>query len=238
MWLTYVDESGNTGHKLDDPQQPFHVLAGISVREDAVSSVAAHLDDVVGQALGTTSRTTATELHGSELKAGNGPWHGRAPADRITVYRAALEPLSWDGVFVSHASINKPKLARRGDRRLPHLWALQFLIEKLNARFRTEASATLLVADETNEHEQYALDLLFDLQTGKPRPGLDLGVVDRVIDTVHFVRSETNRGVQFADLVAYLLSRLLRTAWADGAEKMMWDDLVARNQATWREPWP
>mgnify|MGYP000922525510 CR=1 FL=1 len=40
MWLTYVDESGNTGAKLDDPNQPYHVLAAISVREDVVAALA------------------------------------------------------------------------------------------------------------------------------------------------------------------------------------------------------
>ena len=238
MWLTYVDESGNTGTKLDDPDQPFHVIAAVAVREDVVGTLAAHIDQVAARHFGTTERTKATELHASQLKGGDGPWKGVPPADRIAIFEAVLAPLSWDGVFVAHSAIDKPKLALRSDRRPPHLWALQFLIEKLNAAFEHLSERTLLVADETTEHEQFALDLLVNLQNGQPRPGLHFGAMTQVIDTVHFVRSETNRGVQLADLVAYLRSRTYRTKFAPSVELDLWKRLVAPNCRTWREPWP
>lgn len=241
MWLTYLDESGNTGRRLDDPAQPYHVIVGISVREDVVSALATHIDELMERCLGTNVRTKGTELHASQLRSGNGPWRAVAPDVRIEVYRAALQPLAWDGVLVSHASIDKLAF---GDRQLasgsrsPHLWALQFLIEKLNAFFSSLGERTLLVADETNEHQQFALDLLVDLQTGRPRPGLYLGQMTQIVDTVHFVRSETNRGVQLADLVAYLLGRGLRTSWGSEVEKRLWLECVASNRCTWRSTWP
>lgn len=59
----------------------------------------------------------------------------------------------------------------------------------------------LLVADETNEHEAFAIDLLAELQRG--RSGVFAGGrITNVVDTVHFVRSETKRGIQAADPVA------------------------------------
>lgn len=237
MWLTYVDESGNTGKKLDDPDQPFHVLVGVSVREDVVGNLAAYIDGIAARQFGTAARTKATELHASQLKGGNGAFAGVPVADRLAVYRAVLEPLAWDGVFVSHATINKPGLAARGDTRSPHLWALQFLVEKLNQCFRGSGEHTLLVADETMEHEQFALDLLASLQSGHPDRGLNFGATSQVVDTVHFVRSETNRGVQLADLVAYLLGRRRRSVSAP-VEDEMWADLVSPHQKTWREVWP
>ena len=238
MWLTYVDESGNTGAKLDDPDQPYHVIAAVAVREDVVSALAAHVDQFAAGHFGTDERNKATELHAAQLRGGNGPWKGVPYAERMAIYGAALAPLAWDGVFVAHSAINKPKLRWGQGSRLPHLWALQFLIEKLDAEFRRRGERTLLVADETTEHEQFALDLLVNLQTGQPRPGLNFAAVTQVIDTVHFVRSETNRGVQLADLVAYLLSRLCRTGWAKGVELDLWHACVAQRCQTWREPWP
>lgn len=239
MWLTYVDESGNTGVRLDDAQQPFHVIAGVSVREDVVGRVASHLDDVVATCLGVSGRSKATELRAAQLQGGRGPWAGIRPDDRIAAYAAALEPLGWDGVHVAHAAIHKTVFAQRRDPRHPHLWALQFLIEKLNIWFRTHSERTLLVADETNEHEQFALDLLVDLQTGRPRPGLNFGALTQLVDTVHFVRSETNRGVQLADLVAYLRNRILSQPEAKTeVEHRLWNSFVERNVTTWREPWP
>lgn len=238
MWLAYVDESGNTGHRLDDPDQPNHILVAVCVREDVVPAVAAHIDGVVQRHLGTSERSRATELHAAELKAGKGPWAGFDPSTRVAAFSDALAPLSWDGVLVAHATIDKRRLAQRGDGRAPHLWALQFLIEKLNAFLRHRDERALLVADQTNEHEQFALDLLVDLQTGRPRPGLDLGDMTNIIDTVHFVRSETNRGVQLADLVAYLLNRIQHPDRRAATERALWNQHVAPNRRTWREPWP
>lgn len=238
MWLTYLDESGNTGRRLDDPDQPCHVIAGVSVREDMVGRVASHIDDVVASRLHTRARTKRTELHGIELRRGSGPWSEMSPAERISVLRESLEPLRWDGVMVSYAAVNKPGLADRGDRRAPHLWALQFLIEKLNSYFRSQGEHTLLVADETNEHEQFALDLLLDLQAGNPERGLNFGAMDRIVDTVHFVRSETNRGVQLADLVSYLRCRLFKDGSNNAVEQKIWDELVRPSVRTYRSLWP
>lgn len=237
MWLTYVDESGNTGKKLDDPQQPFHVLVGVSVREDKVGPLATYIDGVASKQFGTPRRTRATEIHGSELKGGNGAFKGVSVSERLAVYRAVLEPLSWEGVFVSHATINKVGMADRGDSRSPHLWALQILVEKLNKRFRLMDDLTLVVADETTEHEQFALDLLTSLQSGQPEHGLNFGAMSQVVDTVHFVRSETNRGVQLADLVAFLLGRRRRHV-SDSVEDEMWNTMVAPYVETWRGIWP
>ena len=36
MWLSYLDESGNTGSNLDDPDQPVHLIAAVMVPEDQV----------------------------------------------------------------------------------------------------------------------------------------------------------------------------------------------------------
>lgn len=239
MWLTYVDESGNTGTKLDDPNQPHHVLAGVSVCEDVVNHVAEHLDAVSLQFLGSARRSTATEFHAAQLKGGDGPWRGVKPPVRIDAFKAALEPLSWDGVFVSYASVDKVAYASRHDGRSPHLWALQFLIEELNSEMRQRGERTLLVADETNEHEQFALDLLTAMQSGNPPRGLKMGSMSQIVDSVHFVRSETNRGVQLTDLVAYLRFRLLSADPAKVAvERELWNSHVMPYQQTWREPWP
>lgn len=213
------------------------MLAGVSVHEDRVREVATHVDDVATSYFGPGLRTGETEFHGVDLRSGHGVWKGVAPSKRIEIYRAVLEPLGWDGVFVSYAAIDKRRYRLRGDDRLPHVWALQFLVEKLNAHCLRIAATTLLVADETSEHEQFALDLLLELQRGNASRGLSLGQVTNVVDTVHFVRSETNRGVQLADMVAYLIGRVMRTA-ATPAESAIYDDFIRRNVRTFRTSWP
>ncbi len=251
MWLAYLDESGNTGTRLDDPDQPIHYVAAILVREDRVGALTAAVDDLVAGVL-QPGRTRATELHGAEIFGGDGSWSSLSPRERIEVYRTALSLLGSHEAKIAYASIDKRALAQRaaegvGSARgvAPHLLALQFLIEKLQRYLewqphRLEQRA-LLVADETHEHERFALELLETMQgTGGP-----IGAghpVPHIVDTVHFVRSETNRGVQLADLIVYAMNRAERARTnptrANQAMHELWSDLIVPLRCTWRERWP
>ena len=202
MWLAYVDESGNTGRRLDDPDQPIHWLVAVLAPEQHVLPLTHAVEALVSQ-----HRTDALvpELHGSALFSGVGAWSGVAPAKRVAIYDEALSLLARHDCVVAHASIDKTKLtAGTSPRTTPHLLALQFLVEKLDAYLVGQIDPlrqrALLVADETQEHEAFAIGVVAGMQASGA--GIVAGrVVDRVIDTVHFVRSEDNRGVQLADLV-------------------------------------
>lgn len=116
---------------------------------------------------------------------------------------------------VIHASIDKPNLAElEYQDPNPHLIALQFLTEKLERWMRGrqhELSQTvLLVADENHEQEQFSIDLIHQM----PASGGPIGEwtslaipLDHFVDSVYFAQSNQNRGIQLADLVAFLLNR-------------------------------
>jgi hypothetical protein len=245
VWLSYLDESGNTGRRLDDPDQPVHYLVAVMVAEDRALSFGHAVLDLIGSVIDTKGRLV--ELHGAELFGGDGPWRGVPPARRIEIYRTALALImAHDGV-VALASIDKPRLAMRNmiDPN-PHLLAMQFLVEKIDGFVQGQADPlrqrALLIADQTDEHEAFALELL----NGMQRSGGPVGsgpATSHIIDTVHFVRSETNPGVQIADLVAYLLNRVRRTPSesirpADRALHAMFDEFVAPVVRTYRQTWP
>jgi Protein of unknown function (DUF3800) len=188
------------------------------------------------------------ELHGSALFGGDGPWSGVTPADRVTVYGSALALLARHDCVVAYASIDKTKLSPGTTSRTttPHLLALQFLVEKLDAYLVGQEDPmrqrALLIADETHEHEAFAIGVVAGMQAGGQGvvPGR---LINRLIDTVHFVRSEDNRGVQLADLVAYALNRVNRTGWqptkpADQALMAMLTEHVNPLVGTYRSTWP
>lgn len=245
MWLAYLDESGNTGHRLDDPDQPIHYLVAVLVPEEHVLDLAAELQAVANRACPEKPKA---ELHGSQLFGGEGDWRGIKVADRVRAYEEALTLIGTFDCVVAHASIDKQQLWSTSSRATtPHLLALQFLVERLDRFLSSQSSGArqraLLVADETNEHEAYAINLVAGLQTA------GVGVVagrrvERIIDTVHFVRSEDNRGVQLADLVAYSLNRVRRKAQApskshgDVALAKMFAAHVAPHIKTFRDTWP
>lgn len=149
---------------------------------------------------------------------------------------------------MAHSSIDKTKLA--GTKTIatsPHVMAFQFLSEKIDDFVGRQTDPLrqriMLIADETDEHGAYQVDLISQMQRGSA--GIGRGrVLTQVIDTVHFVDPKTNRGVQIADLVAYAINRVARKRAAeqvsagDTALIGMVDTYVLPRIRTYRETWP
>lgn len=249
MWLAYVDESGNTGTNLNDPDQPIHWMAAVLVPEDQILTIRQALDGIVASVSGVDD---SAELHGSELFGGEGPWRGITPSERIRVYEEALMLLGDNGCEIAHASVDKRKMYSINRRDLhPHILAFQFLAEKLQRHVRSQndpmKQRALIVADESDENNHYQLQLLRSMQDGSGGIGKSIALTN-IVDTVHFVESRVNRGVQLVDLVAYALNRSRRiwekreagdsvSAGDDALEEMV-EDLIHPYIRTWRVTWP
>lgn len=80
MLICYLDESGNTGRKLDDPNQPFHTIAAVLVREDRVREMTDRLDTLASRA---PTGSGLVEYHGIELFHGMRAWDGVYARRRI-----------------------------------------------------------------------------------------------------------------------------------------------------------
>lgn len=212
MWLSYLDESGNTGGNLEDPDQPFHLIAAVMVPEEQVQALSASFHHLPAFA---EEPRLIRELRGADLYSGKGPWKGSSPSERIDTYREALALLDQHGAFVAHASIDKWALRQSAssELKMPHLLALRFLAEEIDSYLQQQhdplKQRTLLIADETDEHQAYAHGLVAQMQVRKP--SLAEGpALTRIVDQVHFVQSETSPGVQLADLAAFVLTRRMR----------------------------
>lgn len=215
MLICYLDESGNTGLRLDDPDQPVHVIAAILVREDRVRIMVDRLDSLAASA---PTATPLTEYRGQEIFSGTGPWTGLEPRQRVREYAKALSVLGEVDAAVAHASISKIQLAAK-DYHLspnPHLHALQFLTEEIQVWVAKQSHPlckwVMLVADENHEQQQYSMDLIRNMQSAdryidnRPRSSIRL---DNYVDSVYFAKSDQNRGIQIADLVAFIIHRSL-----------------------------
>lgn len=242
MYLCYIDESGNTGRRLDDPDQPIHWIAAVLVPETRVAGLTQHLDAIVSAALPAAPEA---EVHAAELHGGDGAWRGVNPVDRVAVFDAFLDALPQFECTVSYASINKPALMARnyGTPGTPHLLALQFLCEKVEAFLARQADPmrqrALLIADETHEHERFAIEQLKRQQQGRGGevPGIQTA---HLVDNIHFVRSQDSRAVQLADVVAYVLNRGSRLP-ASHPSRLAYNRFEAsidKVRAEYRHTWP
>ncbi|MDO5533566.1 MAG: DUF3800 domain-containing protein [Propionibacteriaceae bacterium] len=245
MWLAFIDESGNTGRKLDDPDQPVHWMAAVLVPEDKAMALSLGLDGIVS---GIPGVSPAAEIHGAALFRGIDEWADVPPGERVAVYEAALALLSSHDCVVAHASIAKKYLAGSSSPATsPHVMAFQFLIEKLDQYVAKQNDVLrqrlLLIADETDEHEAFQLDLVSGMQRGTAGVGRG-GSITRILDTVHFVDSRRSRGIQLADLVVYALNRSRRIraktnpSLGDKALLSMSERYIFPYVRTYRSTWP
>ena len=249
MLLCYLDESGNTGRRLDDPDQPFYMIAAVIVREDRVHEMVTRLDALASQA---PTIKPLIEYRGNELFGGRGNWKGVRPHQRIDEYAKALSVLAEVEAGVAYASIYKPALAQRNyNNPNPHLFALQFLIEKLEKWIKKPeiqedvlSRRILLIADENNEQEQFSVDLISEMRAVGGPIGRTIIYPDHFVDAIYFDRSEQNRGIQLADLTVYILNRYQRNRkfpgtdqWEPTVKRLVHDNLLNQYR-TWREPWP
>jgi len=246
MLLCYVDESGSTGSRLDDADQPVHYVLAVLVREDRVRQMNDRLEEIAADA---PTAKALLEYHGNELFGGSGEWTGVPPRQRIREYDKALAVLAEVGATVVHASINKARLDAKGySEPNPHLFALQFLTEKIERWVRYQdhplAQSVLLVADENHEQEQFSMDLIKEMQASGGPVGSQGLSLDHFLESVYFTSSHRSRGVQVADLAAFLLNRRDRNARrgvddsSSRAVAKLWSDRVDPQVKTWRATWP
>ena len=244
MWLCFVDESGNTGNKLDDPDQPLHVISAVMVPESQLDPLRAAFD-AVAEAHGPEGWT---EFHGADLYSGSDCWLGVKPQARIDAYAAALAVMDTVEVHIAHASINKARLgAKYAWPESPHVLAMTYLAQKFDDYIggwkELDRQRALIVADQTQEHEAFVIERVDAMRRlGDPFWGKRL---KRVAESVYFVESQNSPGVQLADLIAYALNRRFRIrkvghprGRGDAALEELYEDLIAPHIRTWRECWP
>ncbi len=233
--FVYIDETGSTGRGSKD--QPVLWLVAAIVDEAQIQDLRAGLDDVAWKHL--QYRPRDLEFHGVELWNARGYWATKSPAECLAAYEDAIAVLDRCDVDIAHSSIHKERLHVRydgGADENAYLLALQFLLEKVDRL----PGLKVLVADEAKEAALRAVRMVGDMQEwawGGLTPGRQL---ESVIDSLHFVQSHDNAGVQMADLVAFILQRYVRGASHPdalaGLQRMR--AKVGDHQRTWRSVWP
>jgi hypothetical protein len=208
MWFAYMDEAGNTGRDLANPEQTFHMIVTVVFDESRVPAVHEHVKDVGRRHCAADWLRPDFEFHGYDIFSGNGYFAGKTPADRIQVYDDLLKGIGALGGKVTARGVDKPGLARRYPHPFhPHDITLMFTCESLERQGRKHDSRILLVADEARDVEDSALRDLASYQQFGTSWGWQAEQIDHIIDTIHFVRSETNPAIQLADCTAFMVAR-------------------------------
>jgi hypothetical protein len=208
MWFAYMDEAGNTGRNLHDSAQPVHLILTLVVDESRVNDLHEHIRAVGARHCPDVCADPAFEFHGYDLFGGDGPFEGMSPAKRIEIYGDVLDCIRRVDAKVIIRGVYKPGLAARYANPFhPHDVALMFTIESVERLAREHDRRVLLVADEAREIEDGALRDLANYQQMGTTWGWNTEQIDHVVDTIHFVRSETNPAIQLADCAMFIAAR-------------------------------
>lgn len=204
MIAVYLDETGNTGSRVDDPTQPIHRLGALIVPERSWLSVRRALERIV-----SPNGIPNPELHASQLFHGGGRWRHVAEADRVTVYEecteVVLDPRYALQVVVGAA--DKQKLQQYSTPMDPRDIAFWLTLEQVAEATRSTSELVFMVADDgPAAARQVIRNRLREYRTSGPPFGRTVDV-SRIIDTVHFMDSADSLHLQLCDLVLFAVQR-------------------------------
>jgi hypothetical protein len=209
MRFAYMDEAGNTGRRLDEPEQPIHLILSLVIDEAQIAAVHEHVREIGRQFCPTECRLAEFEFHGGHLFGARGPFSQMTPERRIEIFDEVLRGIEIGEGEVVIRGVEKAGLKRRyANPYHPHDIALMFSIETIERLARECDCRILLVADEAKEIEDTALRDLANYQELGTSWGWNPEQIDQIVDTIHFVPSHSNGAIQVADCAAYIAARV------------------------------
>ncbi|HOI90035.1 MAG TPA: DUF3800 domain-containing protein [Candidatus Rifleibacterium sp.] len=208
MKLIYIDESGDTGFNLNDPQQPIFVLAALVIPD----LLWPHLESEYRYAINEffpDGIPEDFELHVTDMKARKNHFKnfdkelGAKFRDRV------LEFISRLGVKVFYRRIIKKQFQKFCEERFgivrlsPYLMALSMLWFEINKYLNAQEDFGMLIFDD-NKH------YLPDVEKAIRSLRLDLRFMlsnNKLIEKGFFVDSKKSIPIQLTDLLAYYIRK-------------------------------
>jgi len=235
MYLIYVDEAGNTGRNLNDPQQPYHVVLALPVREDQWHDVEREMGLIVDRHIPEPDRATF-EFHAHDLHQGTGYFRGWQRAVRVTIAHELLGLLERFALPVIFGAVDKRAHARRYISPVhPHILAFMLAAERCE-RYLAGLDGVQLGMFIADENASVEPDVRASLRNYRHK-GIPLGMLqerlDHIIEDIHFQSSQVSCFLQLVDICAYYAKRHLVCVGRGIAEPMyqliapqVWDHRV------------
>lgn len=209
MHLIYLDESGNTGNNLNDPQQPVFVLCALIVPEaiwlplerDLLQMLAEHLP----------LRTEHDEVHAADLRTGRGCFAKMTVLDRIRFRDEWLRIAVKHRLRVVYRAIEKKRYRQwlsstfgPGIVINPHVAAFPLLATVVNEFLRGQPGDPLglFISDDNREivpDVEKSIRVLRGIE-GKLRLG-------QIVEKGFFIDSRQCLPLQLCDLIALSLRK-------------------------------
>ena len=202
MHLLYIDESG----AINDPNQPFFVLAGLSIFERKTHWIEQRLNEVAARFDPTNPHNL--ELHGSPMRSGRDGWKSYPLPDRLKAIEDSLTlgvvANCPKGVRLFGAVIRKAALP--GVDPVEHAFEqiasrFDLFLKRLYAKYQDPQRGIIIFDKSTTERRIQTLAREFKYN------GHTWGRTKNYAEVPVFLDSKASRLIQLADLVAYAINR-------------------------------
>lgn len=205
MHLIYLDESGNSGTNLLDPQQPIFVLGALPIPEEKWRDVVAEAGELKKSLSEKIGRSF--EIHAHEISSGRGDFRAVGLKDRLEFINEALDLVIKFEIPFLYQTVKKKAYSKWLNKHYgagtiinPHLAAFPFLAKSLNLYLEEQGPSHLgtLICDDNREvHPDIETSLsVLQQEIGEMR-------LDRLIEKGFFIDSRKSLPLQLADLCVY-----------------------------------
>jgi len=203
MHLIYLDESGNSGNNLADPQQPVFVLGALIVPEHVWQPLEKDLEACLNKHI-PPPQSADFEVHAGDLRQGTGPFRGISVKARLALRDEWLKIAAehelrfiFRGIVKKRYQIWMDKAFGKGVTVNPHLAAFPLVAQVVNQYLRAQSAQTLgiFISDDNRE---VVGDIERFLKLLRVTPGILH--LDRIIEKGFFIDSKKSLLLQLADL--------------------------------------
>ncbi|HZK82990.1 MAG TPA: DUF3800 domain-containing protein [Humisphaera sp.] len=211
MHLVYLDESGNSGLNLNDPQQPVFTLCAMVVAEEKWQNLETELKGALDSHFPKWRETDGFEIHGSDLRNGSGQFKGMTVEDRIAFRDTWMKVGELHNVRLIQRSVFKKAFSDwcvgefgTGIRVNPHVAAFALLSRCIDNYLMTLPGPPLgiLISDENKE---VVADIEKSIHVFRGLEGaLRLG---RIVEKGFFIDSSKSLPLQLCDLFTLSLRK-------------------------------
>ena len=214
MKLIYIDDSGNTGKRLDDTLQPLFVLGGFIIDEDTWKHVDQEMYDIK-----TKYDIEELEIHSIEIMNGKKgtPYKHWDYAKKLTFFAEVLGLIGKYDLKVIYFSVKKENFKKYFQSKYgksfeqqfnisPYLLAFSYILQIGDAYLIQKDCNGMLILDEQDEWKKPANKTFNILTTLANEPEVH---VEKLLDRSFFVDSSESNMIQLADMLAYTTKRYL-----------------------------
>lgn len=187
-----------------------YLLAAVVATTQQLRRLERGLDDVIWKTHKAHGAPTDIELHGQQLFQRTGEWRFIADKPQLAhaIYRSALYQIQCSGVRLFIRGVRSDRLKLRYPAPYthpPHQVVMQHTLERLNDFASARNERIQIVADEVEDQAHHEARMQQFQEAGTP--GWRTSKLERINMPFRWASSQGERGLQAADLVAFIYHR-------------------------------